>query len=115
MNYQVPTSELISRMNRFRNRMNKQHPQWEMAVVFSKINLLYFTGSMPDGMLIIQREGKEVLWVRRSLERTQNESLFEDIRPMNSYRDAAAFYTALPKFIYMETEFVPLAMFERFQ
>ncbi len=115
MNKQVPTSELISRMIRFRNRMNKQHPNWEMAVVFSKINLLYFTGSMPDGMLIIQREGKEILWVRRSLERTQNESLFEDIRPMNSYRDAAAAYTAFPKFIYMETEFVPLAMFERFQ
>ena len=115
MNNQVPTSELISRMIRFRNRMNKQQPEWEMAVVFSKINLLYFTGSMPDGMLIIQREGNEVLWVRRSLERTQNESLFEDIRPMNSYRDAAASYSVFPKSIYMETEFVPLAMFERFQ
>ena len=115
MNSQVPKLELKSRMIRFRDRMNKQHPEWKMAVVFSKINLLYFTGSMPDGMLIIQREEKEILWVRRSFERTRNESVFEDIRPMNSYRDAATSYTVFPKCIFLETEFVPLAMFERFQ
>ena len=77
MHNQVPASELTSRMNRFQNRMTKQHPEWKMAVIFSKINLLYFTGSMPDGMLIIQREGNNILWVRRSFERTQDESLFE--------------------------------------
>ncbi len=29
------------------------NPGWEMAVVMSKINLFYFTGTMQDGMLII--------------------------------------------------------------
>lgn len=115
MHNQVPASELTSRMNRFQNRMTKQHPEWKMAVIFSKINLLYFTGSMPDGMLIIQREGNNILWVRRSFERTQDESLFETIHPMHSYRDAAKFYTALPDSLFLETEFVPLAMFQRFQ
>jgi Xaa-Pro aminopeptidase len=95
--------------------MNADHPQWEMAVIFNKINLLYFTGTMPNGMLIVRRDKEAILWVRRSFERSQKESLFSDIRPMNSYRDAAKAYTSIPATIYLETEFVPLAMYQRFQ
>lgn len=115
MNYQLPISEIKSRLSRFKERMNKDYPNWENAVIFSKINLLYFTGSMPDGMLIIQRDGKEILWVRRSYERTEDESLFEDIRPMNSYKDAAVEYPNFNGSVHLETEFTPLAMIERFK
>jgi Xaa-Pro dipeptidase len=95
--------------------MDQQCPNWKMAVVFSKINLLYFTGSMPEGMLVIERENGATLWVRRSYERTLSESEFQDIRKMDSYRDAAQLYPQLPADVYLETEFVPLAMFQRFQ
>lgn len=110
-----PVSELNSRMARFRTSMDTHSPDWEMAVIFSKINLLYLTGSMPDGMLVIPRNDTAVLWVRKSFERTSEESEFPDIRPMKSYRDASAQYASLPKKIYLETEFVPLALFNRFQ
>ncbi|WP_291859998.1 Xaa-Pro peptidase family protein [Marinilabilia sp.] len=111
----IPASELNRRLLRFREIMNSQNPEWEMAFIFSKINLLYFTGSMPDGMLIISRDGRATLWVRRSFERTSGESEFPDIRPMGSYRDAAAGYPQLPGEVFLEAEFVPLAMFKRIQ
>lgn len=109
----IPASELNRRLVRFREIMNAQNPEWEMGIIFSKINLFYFTGSMPDGMLIIPRDGEAILWVRKSFERTSKESEFPDIRPMGSYRDAAAVYPRTPKDVYLETEFVPLAMFNR--
>src|SRR5690554_2365213 len=111
----TPLTELEERLLRFRQRMTLRHPKWEMAVVFSKMNLLYFCGCMPEGMLVLPREGEPVLWVRRSFERSREESAFKDIRPMNSYRDAAAAYPNLPASVHLETEFVPLSMYQRFQ
>ncbi|PWD98144.1 M24 family metallopeptidase [Marinilabilia rubra] len=115
MKNQIPASELDRRMTRFRRIMDAHNQEWEMAVIFSKLNLLYFTGSMPDGMLIIERNSEASLWVRRSYERTKEESEFPVIKPMGSYRDAAASFNQLPSEVYLETEFVPLAMFKRFQ
>lgn len=46
---QTPISELKSRMERFRAVMDECNPGWEMAVIFSKVNLYYFTGTMPEG------------------------------------------------------------------
>lgn len=115
MNNQVPASELHGRMERFRKQMDLQNPQWETALIISKVNLLYFTGSMPEGLLLITRTGDATLWVKRSLERTLNESLFSDIRPMESYRDVAAAYPPFSGNVYLETEFVPMAMYQRLQ
>ncbi len=111
----VPLTELKSRMERFRKRMDQENPGWEMAVIFSKINLYYFTGTMQEGMLIIPRDDEAVFWVRRSCERALDESLFTNIRPMGSFRDAAASVKSLPPTVYLETEIVPLALFQRFQ
>jgi len=111
----VPLSELTLRMNRFLDEMNKDYPEWEMAVIFSKVNMYYFTGTMQDGMLVIQRDNEPVLWVRRSFERACDESLFPSIRPMNSYRDAAENIKNFPGTIHIETEVVPVAMLQRFQ
>lgn len=115
MNYQVPASELSSRMKRFCDLMDQQNPDWQMAVVFSKINLYYFTGTMPEGMLLISRNEGATLWVRRSYERAVHESLFSDIRAMESFRDVSAVIKSIPTTIYLETEIVPLAMYQRFQ
>lgn len=111
----VPQNELTSRLERFRAEMNSADPEWEACVIFSKTNLYYFTGTRQDGMLIIPRESEPILWVRRSYERALDESLFADIRQMNSYRDAAGCYKAFPECVYMETEVVPLALAQRFQ
>jgi Xaa-Pro aminopeptidase len=93
--------------------MDAGNPDWELAVIFSNINLYYFTGTVQDGMLIIPRKGEPVLWVRRSFSRASDESGFPDIRPMQSYRTAAASMGTIPKTVYLETEQVSLAQYQR--
>jgi len=115
MQVKVPLNELNSRIERFRNRMDQSAPGWEIAVIFSKINLYYFTGTMQEGALFIPRQEEAVFWVRRSFERAVDESLFPSIKPMESYRDAAATMKNLPDTVYLEKEIVPLAMLQRFQ
>jgi Xaa-Pro dipeptidase len=111
----VPLTELKSRMRSFRKQMDISNPNWEIAVIFSKINLYYFTGTMQDGMLIIPKDEEAIFWVRRSYERALDESLFPDIEPMNGFRDAARNINGLPNTVYLETEVVPLALYNRFQ
>ncbi len=111
----VPSNELQARMKSFRDIMTRTNPDWEMAVIFSKVNLFYFTGTMQDGMLIIPREGEATFWVRRSFERALAESKFTNIMPMQSFRDASSSIAKLPEVVYIETESVPLAFFRRFQ
>ena len=95
--------------------MDLDYPSWEIAAVFSKINLYYFTGTMQEGVLFIPKHGEAVFWVRRSYERAAQESLFPVIRPMESYRDAAVTMKSLPDTVYLEKEIVPIAMLQRFQ
>jgi Xaa-Pro dipeptidase len=111
----VPLTELENRMRAFRTQMDISNPDWGIAVIFSKINLYYFTGTMQDGMLIIPKNGEATFWVRRSYERALDESLFSNIEPMSSFRDAAKTVSQLSDTVYLETEVVPLALYQRFQ
>ena len=99
----VPASELEARLERFRRAMDAAHPGWEMAAVNHKVAMYYFTGTIQEGVLLI-RPQDAVFWVRRSVERACNESHFSDIRPMHSFREAAAFYGSAPKVMYVETK-----------
>ena len=99
----VPASELEARLERFRRAMDAAHPGWEMAAVNHKVAMYYFTGTIQEGVLLI-RPQDAVFWVRRSFERACNESHFSDIRPMHSFREAAAFYGGAPKVMYVETK-----------
>lgn len=99
----VPASELEARLAKFREAMDKEHPGWEMAAVNHKVGMYYFTGTMQEGVVII-RPQDAVFWVRRNYERAVNESHFSDIRPMHSFREAAAFYGTAPKVMYVETK-----------
>lgn len=99
----VPASELEARLERFRRAMDAAHPGWEMVAVNHKVAMYYFTGTIQEGVLLI-RPQDAVFWVRRSFERACNESHFSDIRPMHSFREAAAFYGSAPKVMYVETK-----------
>ena len=101
-------------MNRFRARMDASCPDWEVAVVFGRINLFYFAGTMQDGMLLIPRNDSATFWVRRSYERALDESLFPQIKPMATFRDAAGSLKKLPACVYLDTEAVFLALYQRF-
>ena len=115
MTTKVPLSELTDRMKRFRARMDAENPNWELAAFFGRVNQYYFTGTMQDGVLLVSRGGGDVFWVRRSFERAGAESLFPDIRPMKSFRDAVSPVAAMRQVIHLETELVPLALVQRFR
>lgn len=115
MEAQVPAGELADRMTRFRARMDRDEPDWELAAVFGPINRYYLAGTLQDGVLLVPREDEAVLWVRRSHERACEESQFPAIRPMRSYRDAAAELAAVPGTLHLETDVVPLGLLERFR
>lgn len=102
-------------MDRFIARMDTDNPGWECAVLFGRINLYYFTGTMQDGMLLIPRDREAVFWVRRSYERALHESLFPRIEPMQSYRDPASHSGNLPDTVYLESQFITLELFQRLQ
>ena len=97
----VPVSELEARLERFRTAMEKRYPGWEMVALNHKVAMYYFTGTMQEGVLII-RPQDAILWVRRSYDRACKESHFDDIRPMHSFREAAAFYGQSPRIMYLE-------------
>jgi len=111
---EIPYHELANRMKNFKEKLNGIDPSWEMAVIFTKINQYYFTGTMQDGMLIIPADDEPTYWVRRSHQRALKESKLKNIRPMKSFRDAAKAYE-IPNTIYLETESLPLAFYERFK
>lgn len=114
---QVPLSELTKRMQQFRARMDAEQPAWELAALFGRVNQFYFTGTMQDGVLLVPRDGEAIFWVRRSFERAGDESLFPNLRPMKSYRDAAQMMatSAARQVIHVETELVPVALVQRFR
>jgi Xaa-Pro aminopeptidase len=115
MHSRVPEPELESRMQRFRRMMSAENPEWEMAAIFGRINIYYFTGTIQDGVLLIPRDRDPVFWVRRSIERARAESAFPNIQPMGSYRDAAEKTIPLTDRVYIETELVPVAVLGRFR
>jgi len=115
MTKKVPLYELQTRMKRFRKKMDAINPDWELAVIFSKVNQYYFAGTMQDGMILIPRDREAEYWVRRSYDRAVDESFFPSIKPMDSFRDAAASFGKVPSAVYFETEFVPIALLERFR
>lgn len=95
--------------------MEKDFPDWEMAALFGRVNQYYFCGTMQDGVLLIPRDGDPVYWVRRSYPRAQAESLFPDIRPMQSFRDMAKEMGKVPDICHIEAELVPIALLDRFR
>lgn len=111
----IPLSELTTRMKRFHTRMDSENPEWQLAAVLGRLNQYYFTGTMQDAMLLVPREAEPTLWVRRSFERARAESLFPDIRPMKSFRDAAQSVPRAADTIHVEADIVPYGLLQRFR
>ncbi len=114
MQNNVPLFELENRMTRFHAHMDRKNPDWEYAAIFGKVNLYYFTGTMQDGVLLIPRDEDAVFWVRNNYSRALDESLFKDIRPMESFRDAAGKTVITHETFYTETELISYAHLQRF-
>ena len=60
MELKTPAPELRDRMERFRLRMDRENPMWDLAVIFGRTNQFYFTGTFADGVLLIPRDDEAV-------------------------------------------------------
>ncbi|MDR1858297.1 MAG: Xaa-Pro peptidase family protein [Treponema sp.] len=88
---ELTLQELLQRRGRFITLMNDRFPRWDSAIIMENVNQYYFTGTIQDGILIIQRDGKFTYAVRRSLERALAESPLpeQEIVGISTYRDLA--------------------------
>lgn len=105
--------ELDFRRKKFYESMNEAHPEWDTAIIISKINQYYFTGTMQDGMLVLKKNGEVFYFVLRSFERAKDESPLPCIYEMKSYRDAAGLAGEILGNTYVETDTVTLSIAER--
>ena len=105
--------EIENRLHQFLTVMNQDNPDWDTAIILSRVNQYYFTGTMQDGLLLIKRDGTASYFARRSFERAQAESPMTNIFPMESYRDAAKIVGASCGVTYLETEVTTIGILER--
>ncbi len=96
----IPGPELESRLIRLCRVMDREHPDWHMVILDNKIDLYYFTGTMPDGLLIITPT-EAILFVRMSYECSCGESNFRDIRPMKSFADVRESFQEIPDKVFV--------------
>jgi len=71
--------------------MTSRFPRWDSAIIMESVNQYYFTGTIQDGVVIIQRDGKLIYGVRRSMERARAESPLpeKELAAIATYRDLA--------------------------
>ncbi|MDV0442226.1 Xaa-Pro peptidase family protein [Methanorbis furvi] len=113
MDQTLPKSESKNRISNLISALDSSGMDWDTALVFSRVNLYYLTGTIQDGVLVLRRNGDVQFFVRRSFERAKSESPVDEIYPMKSYREMREHLPQDLGKTFVETEQVPLAMMER--
>lgn len=114
MDKDITKRELEDRLGRFCSAMDNTYPDWDTAVIFSRVNQYYFSGTMQDGMLVIKRSRELSYFARRSFQRAKKESPLADrVFSMDSYRDVVPFIGPDMGNTFLETEIVTLGMIKR--
>lgn len=86
----IPIEELELRWASCRALLRKHLPSAGGLLIFSRLNVYYFTGSFGSGVFWLPVEGKPVYLSRRGIKRAEIESPLTAIAPMRSYADIAA-------------------------
>lgn len=109
-------SELKNRWIKFSSLMNERYPDWDSAVIFSKVNQYYFAGTMQDALLIFNKGRLEPgYYVRRSYDRAIMETPADVVHEMSRYSDILEYEDEYLGNMYTELETVPVAVLERFK
>ena len=112
---ELTQQELLQRRSRFIDLMTGSFPRWDSAVIMENVNKYYFTGTMQDGVLIVQRDGKLIYGVRRSLERALLESPLpkQEIIGISTYRELAQVQGGSLGEVYVEGDTMPVVTQQR--
>lgn len=111
----VPAAELVTRLRKFNAIMDSSFDGWRYVFIFNPVTAYYFTGTLQDGILFIQKDEIPIYFVRRSFERAKDESRFSEIVSMSSYSTIAE-KLSINKYskIYIDKQFVTMDVFSRF-
>ena len=106
MNNVIPTQELASRWDRCKNLLQQFIPQAQGILVFSRLNIYYFSGSFANGVFWLPLSGEPILLCRRGDERAKIESPVNHIYSFRSYSDIETILNdlgfSLPKLVAAE-------------
>ena len=89
MEVEVTKQELETRIKRLCTAISEKHSDWDTAIILNRVNQYYFTGTMQEGLLVINKSGTAKYFARRSYERAKEESPLQTIYPMEMYKDIA--------------------------
>lgn len=84
----IPAAEIDARLHRLQTRILET--SLHGALIFEPVELLYYTGTMPGGVLFVPAEGEPALFVRRNVERAQSESPVRNVVPFTSFKEIVA-------------------------
>jgi len=87
VNNVVPKQELASRWDRCKNLLQQFIPRAQGILVFSRLNIYYFSGSFASGVFWLPLSGEPILFCRRGEERAKIESPINHIYSFRSYSD----------------------------
>ena len=83
----IPAQEFASRWDRCKKLLHEFIPQAQGILIFSRLNIYYFSGSLVSGVLWLPLNGEPILFCRRGDERARIESPVNHIYSFQSYRD----------------------------
>lgn len=111
----VPGAELMNRLKKFTTFMDMADDTWRYIFIFNPLNAYYFTGTMQEGVLFIQRGEEPIYFVKRSASRAEQEIRYCKVMPYKTYDDIKnylALNTFFPAFI--DKSFITIEMLEKF-
>lgn len=84
----LPEPEIAGRIRRLQARLLDL--RLHGALIFEPVALLYYTGTMPSGVLFVPAEGEPDLFVRRSFDRARRESPLPNLTAFTSFKEIVA-------------------------
>lgn len=104
---------LEDRISKLFDALKSSGKTFDTAIILSKVNQYYFTGTMQDGILFLKKDGTVAFFVRKSFDRAKTESPLEFIYRISTYRDILSVLPQDLGITFIETEVVPVATLER--
>ncbi len=110
--------EILSRIKKLSQLLGENNI--DSAIIMQNIDVYYYTGTMPSGVLVISNEGKVVFAIRKGYERAKEESPIENeniikISGISKLPEILSDFNIKFENLGIETDVLPTDMFFRLQ
>lgn len=113
MNFNPSKEELEQRILNLFSSLDKAEQRFDTAIIISKVNQYYFTGTMQNGILLLKRDEKVFYFTKKSYERAKQECPLDIVYMMASYKDMLDMIPSDLGSTFIETEIMPIATLNR--